>query len=246
MNALLTIAKKLALAALILVAQSCYINFDDDGYYGCIAPRGPVLTETYTLPSYHSITNTIGANITLRQSNRREFEITASESILDEIRLRVVDGELVIDTYSCINNSNIQIYASIPEIRALHNVGSGDIFGDNLWELDDLELRISGSGKIDSEFNADYVYAEITGSGKMDLFGDTNISEIRISGSGDVNAFGLDAQDQDIVISGSGNCEVVARDHLDVVISGSGNVFYKGSPQINASVSGSGNIIDAN
>ncbi|MDH3711018.1 MAG: DUF2807 domain-containing protein [Cyclobacteriaceae bacterium] len=245
MNNLRTISNVLALVAVLLAAQSCYIHFEDDGY-GCVQPRGPVITQSYNLPSFDRITNAIGADITLRQSNNREFEITAAESILEQISLRIVDGELIIDNLSCISNTNIEIFAAMPDIEAVHNVGSGDIFGDNIWEVDDLELRITGSGKIDAEFIVDYLSIEITGSGTMDLFGEAHLSEIRISGSGDVHAFGMEANDQDIIISGSGNCEVLAIDHLDVVISGSGNVFYKGNPQVSVTISGSGTVIDAN
>ncbi len=245
MKNLLTISNTIALVVVLLTTQSCYFNFEDDGF-GCVRARGPIVTESFTLPPYNRIINAIGADITLRQSNNEIFEISASENILDEITLRVIDGELIIDNRDCINNSNIDIFVSIPDIESVQNVGSGDIFGDNLWEVDDLELRITGSGKIDAEFNADFVSAEITGSGRLDLFGEVDISAIRISGSGDINAFGLDANDQDIVISGSGNCEVVAQSQLDVLISGSGNVFYKGNPQVSATISGSGSVIDAN
>lgn len=246
MNNLRTISNIMALVAVMLSAQSCYIHFEDDDGFGCIQPRGPVITESYNLPPFHGITNAIGADITLRQGNNREFEITAAESILDQITLSIVDGELIIDNLYCINNANIDIFVTITDIEAVHNIGSGDIFGDNVWEVDDLELGITGSGKIDAEFVADFVTIEVAGSGTLHLFGEVDFSEITIAGSGDVNAFGLQAQHQDIVISGSGNCEVVALDHLEVVISGSGNVFYKGNPQVSATISGSGSVINAN
>lgn len=173
-------------------------------------------------------------------------EITAADNILDEITLRVIDGELIIDNRDCINNTDINIFITMPDIRSVHTIGSGDIYGDNIWETDELELRVTGSGEIDVEFIADDVWSEITGSGRLTLYGDVNLSTIYVSGSGDVKAFGLEADQQEVDIKGSGNCEVVARDLLEVQISGSGNVFYKGNPHISATISGSGSIIDAN
>jgi hypothetical protein len=231
MNTILTKTKTLAIGLLILAAQACYIDLDDDDGFGCIRARGPQVTETYSLPAFDGITNAIGADITLRQSSIQTVEITAAGNILDEIRLSVINGHLTIETYDCISSSNVDIFISIPDIVSVHNIGSGDIFGDNRWVTGDLDLAITGSGKIDAEFDASSLYADITGSGRLDLFGDVNFSSIRISGSGDVNAFGLDALQQDIVISGSGNCEVVANDLMDVVISGSGNVSIKGVPK---------------
>jgi len=246
MNTLLTYTKNLAIGLLVLAVQACYIDFDDDDGFGCIRARGPVVTANYTLPAFDGVTNAIGADITLREDNTQTIEITAAENILDEIRLSVINGHLTIDNYDCISSANIDIFISIPEVVSVHNIGSGDIFGDNRWDTNELDLRITGSGKIDAEFDANQLNADITGSGRMDLFGDVNLSVVTISGSGDINAFGMDADQQDIVISGSGNCEVVAIDQMDVVISGSGNVFYRGNPQISATITGAGNIVDSN
>ncbi len=225
--------------------QSCYIDLDDDGI-GCERGVGNRVTEDRVLPDFNRVTNTIGANIILRQDQLQEFRVTTHENLLDDITTRVVNGELIIDYRGCYRDSNIDIYIATPEIEAVSNIGSGDIFGDNIWQSLQLELRITGSGKIDAEVNASLFVAEITGSGLMELFGEVNQGKLRISGSGDMRAFNLDSNVQEISISGSGNCEVLAQDLLDVRISGSGNVFYKGRPQVNTSITGSGGVFNAN
>jgi hypothetical protein len=227
------------------IAQSCYVDLDHGGL-GCKNGSGPLVTETRGLPKYHSITNAIGAAVIIRQDNDQQFRITGQQNILNDITTSIVDGELIIDYQGCFRNADIEVFVANPEITGVHNVGSGTILGDNLWQTDQLFLSITGSGRIDAEFYADMVYAEVTGSGDMDLFGGANRSFMRVTGSGDIFAFNLECNDQEIHISGSGNCEVHARDLLDVRISGSGNVFYKGNPNISTDISGSGNIIEVN
>ena len=245
MNKPTNILKYTFYCCLLISFQSCYIDLDDDGS-GCESGRGRTVTESRFLPDYFSITNTISANVVIRQDLNTEFRITAPENLVDDIITRVIDGELIIDFRGCYRNAQIDIFISNPIIEGVYNLGSGNIFGDNIWQSNHLQLSISGSGSLDAEFVTDRLDSEITGSGRMDLFGSANRSEMRISGSGNINAFDLDCNDHEITITGSGNCQVYARDFLDVRISGSGNVIYQGQPQINTSITGSGGVINAN
>lgn len=224
---------------------SCYVNLDDDGF-NCDRAHGSVVTEQRNLPAFNRVTNAIGADIVLRQEPDQEVLITTRESLLNDITTSVINGELIIDYRGCYRDANIEIFIATPEVEAVHNVGSGDVVGDNTWYADQMDLRITGSGKIDAEINAQSLYSEITGSGTMELFGAVDHGRLRISGSGDIFAFNLDSNSQEIVISGSGKCEVLAQDLLEVRISGSGDVYYKGYPQISSSISGSGGVFNAN
>ena len=201
MNKQTHIIKYLAITAMLITAQSCYIDFDDDGF-GCESGNGSLVTESRNVFSFNSITNIIGADVVIRQQIDREFRITAPDNLINDITTRVVDGNLIIDYHGCFRNADIDIYIANPEVDGVHNVGSGTIIGDNVWSSDRLELSISGSGRIDAEFFANQLNAAIVGSGVMDLFGEADRSFLRVSGSGDFFAFDLECNDQDIVISG--------------------------------------------
>jgi hypothetical protein len=245
MNKPTNILQYLLFTFLLFSFQSCYIDLDDDGI-GCQQGIGNKVTEERILPDFVRVTNAIGANIILRQDQQREFRVTTHSNLLDDITTRVVNGELIIDYQGCYRGSDIDIFIATPQIEAVYNIGSGDIFGDNAWHSQQLDLRITGSGKIDAEVNAPFLFAEITGSGLMDLYGVATEGKLRITGSGDMRAFNLESSIQEISISGSGNCEVLTQDLLEVRISGSGNVYYKGRPQINTSITGSGGVFNAN
>ncbi len=235
----------LAIACALLVLQGCYIDLDDDGF-GCKNAHGRTITESRTPAAFHSITNSIGADLVIRQDAAYQVEITTQESVMDDITLRVWNGELIIESNRCFRNADIDIFITSPEISAVNNVGSGDIMGDNVWYSDRLSLSVTGSGTIDTEIESDQLYAQITGSGNMKLFGNVVRSDIKISGSGNIASFNLQSEQQEVEISGSGNCEVTTTDLLDVKISGSGNVFYKGNPTVNTDIRGSGGVFAAN
>jgi hypothetical protein len=121
--------------------------------------------------------------------------------------------------------------------------GSGSINTDGGFEnLNDVELRIGGSGDMDLQIIADEVDATISGSGSISLEGEAKRLDFRISGSGSIYAIDLKAEEAKARITGSGGMRVNVSDELDASIAGSGSIFYKGQPRVNKNISGSGSI----
>ncbi len=87
-----------------------------------------------------------------------------------------------------------------------------------------------------------------TGSGNVSVTDLIAVDRMKVSliGSGGFFGFPLEANNCDVDISGSGNCEITVNDDLDVVIDGSGSVYYKGFPQIHEDITGSGRVTDSN
>ena len=82
----------------------------------------------------------------------------------------------------------------------------------------------------------------------MTIVDPISVDYFRVSliGSGGFFGFPLTAENCDVDILGSGNCEVTALGKLDVILDGSGSVFYKGSPIIHEDITGSGRVVDSN
>ena len=165
---------------------------------------------------------------------------------MGRIETDVVNGKLTISSFHCFSNGNVDIHISTPNLSEIINTGSGEITGVNTWNVNDLELNITGSGEIDADIIADDLECQITGSGEVKLTGTSEDLDVDITGSGNFEAFGMITEDADLTVSGSGDVEVYASELLDVTISGSGRVYYKGNPDISVSISGSGDLINAN
>lgn len=236
-------------AAVLVYTPGCFIDIDDDDNpFGCIDANGSIVSEELNLGSFHSVELRVAGKVYIRQGTQQEVIVEAPRDLIRELELDVRNGLWEIETDRCVryNNSDFTVYITIPDIRSLRVSGSGDIISENTLRTGDLDLSVSGSGRIDAAVEADDIDANISGSGSILLEGTADFLDFLISGSGDFKCFDLLATSAFILISGSGDAEVNLSDSLDVKISGSGDVFYKGNPSVNTQISGSGRVINAN
>lgn len=191
-----------------------------------------------------------GISGSLKVSIGPEFKVVL-EGDRDDIReviTEVSDGRLRIrmSNWRFSFNEKVNAWVTLPELTGLSVSGSGNAeVLDPLRNLDDLNLSVSGSGKLrTAEVVTDEIDCSISGSG--DIFvasGNADRGDISISGSGSYNGADFEIDDLEVSVSGSGSCLCKAGDSIKAGISGSGNVTYNGNPEkIDARVSGSGHI----
>ncbi|MFZ2897050.1 MAG: head GIN domain-containing protein [Saprospiraceae bacterium] len=226
--------------------QSCL--FLDDDPFSCERGVGPTVTKVLELPSFSGIDLQISGKVILIQGPEQHVEVEGQENIIDLLRLSVSNDTWNIRFDDCVRqHEELVFYITLPDIGYVSISGSGRVYGDNVFEGNDINLRISGSGDMDLALDDfDEVDIRISGSGDIRLEGEANEFDLDISGSGDYEAFGLQTQKGDIKISGSGDAEVYVTDRLDVRITGSGSVYYKGNPILNVHITGSGRVQEAN
>lgn len=225
------------LIIVILVFSSCKKN-------------GPIITKDYTFSTFKrvSLQSDVDANISYGAT--QSVRLTGSDNLLDKIEMYVDNETLIIKIKfgTIITNNNIVANITIPTVDFLEIKGSADLWVDDFANLEDVQMKISGSGNIKTgvlSLNKTLI-ATISGSGEIVTQGQAAAANVKISGSGDCNAERLMATTSDIRISGSGNVKVNVATDLNVNISGSGDVHYKGQPSINVNISGSGQLVNAN
>jgi uncharacterized protein (AIM24 family) len=87
------------------------------------------------------------------------------------------------------------------------------------------------------------VDVRLTGSGKVLLEGDAVNAVYSLSSSGKIDALDLVVSQAKVTVSGSGKVYVNATDYLDVTITASGDVLYRGNPEeIVTRITGSGSL----
>lgn len=242
-------ALKWIFTSLVLTAglSGCYIDFDNDADGGCLDGRGPVVSERLELNRIESLNLQIPAIVYLRKGEKQEIVIEAQDNIIGYLNREVRAGHWEVEVDRCIRDmENVRIFLTLPEISGLEISGSGQIVSEEMLQLDDVSLGISGSGNINLSMTADDVEAVISGSGEIRFNGAADEVLYRVTGSGDMLCFGLQARKGTVEIKGSGDVEVFVEEELDVNISGSGNVYYKGAPEINVRISGSGEVVNDN
>ena len=204
--------------------------------------------QTRDLPSFSAIAVEISSHVIIKQGSPQSVRLEGDAKDLDKIDTKVRGDELVIKTFKSSGWNNnlgqVTIYITVPDLESVAVSGSGDVTSDGRIKSEFLELRVSGSGDIELEAEAEEMESKISGSGRIVLSGNTGSNKVTISGSGRVRAEELRAKECTVRISGSGNCRIDVSERLEVSVSGSGNVSYKGDPKkVYSNISGSGNLL---
>ncbi len=200
--------------------------------------------ETRDVADFNSVGLSIHAELYITQGSPAKVVIEASEDELEDIETVVNNGHLNIKCK--LRNpkfKNVKVWVTTPDITGLHMSGSGLILAESPINSGDLEIRLSGSGKVKvMELKGEEIKTSISGSGRISLGGVAEELDVSISGSGGLGASALQVEECDVRISGSGSCKVDATGELNASISGSGSVTYYSNPQVDAAVSGSGRV----
>lgn len=205
---------------------------------------GPAVTKTLTVAAFSTLECSMAADIEVTQGSNQSVTVVGQENIIDLIQTEVSDGKwrIKLPKGTWADYENLKFKITMKEVRGLGMAGSGSISTTNKIKTDDLQIGLSGSGKISVETDATYVDCGISGSGDISLKGNAKELNIGTSGSGDLKALDFVVEKVKIGISGSGDCLVNVSESLDAGIAGSGSVRYKGRPKVKSSISGSGSV----
>lgn len=224
---------------LAFTLNACYYrNFD------CIKGNGAVVQEEKTFAAtIHSVHSSIPGNVYITQGDEQKVEVKAQQNIIDLLNIQVVNGELRLETNGkCIRNGLIEVFVTTAQIKRISLAGAGQIIGQNLWTSPELDIDVSGAGKVSTEIKSTTLSTHLSGAGEVKLSGHSQTQSIRISGAGNYKALGLTSEKAIVNVSGAGNCELQVSQSLGVEISGSGQVKYQGNPSVTQRISGAGSL----
>lgn len=235
--------KYLVLLWVILSMSSCLL----DNWVDCEHGRGDTISEEFDLRDFSTVKLHIDATVYIRQGDDERASISGQANIIDHVDFKVRSDVLTIRTDRCIRNYEpIEIFLTVSDLKQIRVTGSGAVLGEGDWELDDVDLSVTGSGEIFLLLDADDISARISGSGDIQLEGSSNRLDLMITGSGEYYGYEMMTNKAKVTVSGSGSARVYVEDQLDVRITGSGDVYYRGDPVIQSRITGSGQVIDDN
>ena len=238
--------RKLITLTLSLVVVSC-IN----GQWKKVKGNGNVVTIERSTSDYDEVAVAGWFDVELVSGTEGELTLRGEENLLEYIKTEVKDDKLVIKVKNGVNlrpsswgnDGGIKVTVPIEEVEAVSLSGSGDVVSETVLRADNFSTRVSGSGDVNLNIEAETVEASLSGSGDIVLSGNTKDFEVRVSGSGDVKAYELNANNVEATISGSADIRVTANEMLVARVSGSGDIHYRGDPKkIDSKASGSGEI----
>jgi len=194
-----------------------------------ISGSGDLTSESRTVTNFTKVKSEGVFEVMITQGNDQSIQVIADDNIIHKVKTVVVDNELRIfldddDNYT---NISVEVIITVPSINGIKNFGIGHILALDIDTNDNFNVYNSGLGGIKIEGSASGLNLENEGSGTYE-------------------GFLFNANDCNVRIIGSGDCEINCANNLDVHIEGSGDVYYMGTPLIEADISGSGNIVNAN
>ncbi len=235
----------------ILIASLSFTSCDKDVL--CTNGEGAIITKTLSIADFTGIDLQEAGDVFINEGPTQKVVVTGHSNIVNKLKTDVSGDIWDIDLgRGCYDDYELTVTVTVPNLETVYLSGAGNItINDFTGQNNDLTLDISGSGEIlVNTFNSPgNLNANISGSGAITFYEEmtgVNKLDLRISGSGEFYGFLVHADECEVKVSGSGDCEVSVIDALDVNISGSGNVYYKGNPTLTQHISGSGTIINAN
>lgn len=206
-----------------------------------------MVKETRDLAGFTKVSFGVSGDLYINIGNEFKVELEGEKALLNDIVTEISNGRLVIrkDNWRFNMNEKVTVYITMPALKGLGVSGSGKAVIKDAVRSDNLDLSVSGSGKLfTGDIEATGMDCDISGSGDIILGGGGNVSkaDISISGSGNFNGEPLKIGTAGVSISGSGNCTCNVTESLKASVSGSGNVTYTGNPKVDARVSGSGRV----
>lgn len=232
----------LVLFAISLFNGSCqFLRNCEDG-------EGEITNQDVQIGSFNAIELSSNCTVYLSQSVNQKVSIKAQQNIISLLNTDVSRKKWDIGFDNCFNtNEVVEVHIAVPSLTEINLHGSGKIIGEEVFEENQMELNLNGSGSMDLNLNVKELISEVDGSGILKLKGYTKLHQIEINGSGDVAALDLSSNESTIEINGSGDAKVHVTYGLDVEVNGSGDVFYKGDVKsINSQINGSGSLIQSN
>lgn len=235
----------LTLALLVSVSTVSAQNWGSKKTKG----NGTIVTEERVVDEFNKLKVSGSFRVVLTAERTKEVSITTDENLMESIITEVKEGTLVIKMKKNYylkpsNHKAIAVEVPLNALKELALSGSGSIRSEEAIKTDQLEVKMSGSGKIIVGVAAGAVEAVLSGSGRIELNGSSAEFEANLSGSGSIRAKELKAEDGEFSISGSGRIEANVSNELEARVSGSGSVRYLGtsSTRVYSKVSGSGSV----
>ncbi|MFD1096182.1 head GIN domain-containing protein [Salegentibacter chungangensis] len=210
--------------------------------------NGEITTQNRNTSSYDEVSLQGSMDVELVAGTEGKLKVEAESNLQEYILTEVEAGVLKISVEKGVNlnpsrNNEIKIIVPFKDLEGVYLTGSGDIRTTDMIKASSFTMKVTGSGDMKIEVEANNLEGSVTGSGDILLRGKANDFTCNVNGSGDVKAYDLKAQNVVARISGSGDIQVYASKSLDARVAGSGDVTYRGNPEKeNFKTAGSGSI----
>jgi len=202
------------------------------------------ITKEITVDSFEKIEISGAFDIMLTPSKSNEVVMEVDENLAEYIDIFVRGNKLYIEADRRMSSrQGIKIKVPVQEINKISSSGASNIGCSEPISSKELDIEVSGAGKIDLKLDVNYVSLELSGATMVYLDGVGERLEVDMSGAGSLAGENFEVKDCNVSISGVGHVLVNVTGTLEAQVSGLGKVEYVGEPdRVKGDVSGIGRI----
>ena len=137
-----------------------------------IVGTGDVVSQTVTLPPFHSITNAAIYDVTITKGSPQKVVLKAQQNILDVMTYEVANEILTLgfeENFSVTTSKEVEADITMAEINNISSVGAGK-FELSGTKQNELNINITGAGNVEAyNLEVDTCYVTITGVGNCEV-----------------------------------------------------------------------------
>ena len=206
-------------------------------------------TEKRNVGPFHGVDFRGVGRVILAPAEEASVEVSAEQSVIERIVTEVRDGVLVVSIrwwfgllFQAWHLRDLEVRLKVKDLRNLSLSGAGTVESDGRLGVEELDLRLSGAGRVALELQGRKVRVRLSGAGSIELAGEVEEQELQLTGAGSIDAERLSSKRSRVRSSGAGECRLRVSDTLEAAISGAGSVLYRGSPRIESRIRGVGRL----
>ncbi|MCW3835142.1 head GIN domain-containing protein [Sphingomonas canadensis] len=225
----------------VLPLAACQSNWEREGK--AAAASGSGATREFAADGFTSVLLSGSDDVDVRIADKFSVRAEGDSKLLDQLDIRVVNGELRVSRKPQSgwfqHDRGAKIHVTLPRLTAASLGGSGNLTVERAEG--DFSGSVSGSGDLSvGALAGGNANLSIAGSGSLKVAGTANQLEASITGSGDIDAQGLTAASAAISLAGSGDLKGVVKGGASISIVGSGDVELTGGARCAINTVGSG------
>jgi hypothetical protein len=210
-----------------------------------VAGNGERVSERREEVGFVEVDSEGSLDVTVEPGKDFGIRLSLDSNLLPLVRTRVIGGKLRIDTRSPVETilEGPHVVVTMPALQRVDLAGSGKIHVAPFDHEGDVEVALTGSGKVEFLGTTPSLRAELSGSGAVELIGSGDEVTLVLSGSGALDGKNFVARAGALELSGSGNLLATVEETAGVSLSGSGTIDLYGRPVLTSlSRDGSGEV----
>ena len=210
-----------------------------------IKGNGKVVSEQRKINSFHGLEAGGIFQIYYRQGDSLKLVVETDENILPEIKTKVKDGILELETKGNLNDiTKLNIYITSPVLDYVNISGASHFTTKGRISSNTFNLEASGAAQFISGLRSKETKIEASGATDIELHGSTKILNIEVSGAAHFKGSDFYTEVVNADASGASHIKLNVGKQLKAEASGAAHIFYisKGKIVTNLSTSGAASI----